>query len=190
MKQNIREHQTQNFRRISPLGITLLKNHIRVGHAGTVDHPVDFSIPYFFKYKKEMDRSNKNIKILYKCITANTSAIWQHAAHATDQLTSPGCWTVAIQKSLSFNEKYWKKFWKKKVRKMLVSCCFEPSQPQRITSGLIRRMDQQAERIKTERVTGLDRRTREEVAKWDQMTALRFQTGGRHQISPASLRGC
>ena len=25
-----------------------------------------------------MDRSNKMIKILYKCITANTSVIWQH----------------------------------------------------------------------------------------------------------------
>ena len=39
-----------------------------------------------------------------------------------------------------------------------------------------------------ERVTGLGRRTREAIAKWNQMTALRFQTGGRHQTSPASLR--
>ena len=44
-------------------------------------------------------------------------------------------------------------------------------------------------KVKTERVTGLGRRTREEIAKWNQMTALRFQTGGRHQTSPASLRG-
>ena len=51
------------------------------------------------------------------------------------------------------------------------------------------RKDQQAENDKTERVTGLGRRTREEIAKWNQMTALRFQTGGgRHQTSPASLR--
>ena len=50
-------------------------------------------------------------------------------------------------------------------------------------------MDQQAEKDKTERVTGLGRRTREEIAKWNEMTALRFQTGGRHQTSPASLRG-
>ena len=29
-----------------------------------------------------MDRSNKkNSKVLYKCITANTSVIWQHTAH-------------------------------------------------------------------------------------------------------------
>ena len=42
-----------------------------------------------------------------------------------------------------------------------------------------RRKGQQAENDKTERVTGLGRRTREEIAKWNQMTALRFQTGGR-----------
>ena len=50
-------------------------------------------------------------------------------------------------------------------------------------------MDQQAEKNKTESVTGLGRKTREEIAKWNQMTALRLQTGGRHQTSPASLRG-
>ena len=44
-------------------------------------------------------------------------------------------------------------------------------------------------RKKTERVTGLGRKTREEIVKWNQMTALRFQTGGRHQISLASLWG-
>ncbi|WP_419652544.1 hypothetical protein, partial [Thiolapillus sp.] len=46
---------------------------------------------------------------------------------------------------------------------------------------------QQAENDKTERVTGLGRRTREEIAKWNQMTALRFQTGGgdiRHPRPP------
>ena len=47
---------------------------------------------------------------------------------------------------------------------------------------------QKKKRDKLERVTGLDRRTREEIAKWNQMIALRFQTGGR-QTSPASLRG-
>ena len=50
-------------------------------------------------------------------------------------------------------------------------------------------MDQQAEKDETEKVTGLGRRTREEIAKQNQMTALRFQTGGRHQTSPASLGG-
>ena len=44
----------------------------------------------------------------------------------------------------------------------------------------------QAENDKTERVTGLGRRTREEIAKWNQMTALRFHTGGdiRHPRPP------
>ena len=38
----------------------LLKKHIRLGHAGIVDHYVDLSIPDFKKkYKKGMDRSNK-----------------------------------------------------------------------------------------------------------------------------------
>ena len=32
-------------------------------------------------------------------------------------------------------------------------------------------------------------KTREEIGKGNQMTALRFQTGGTHQTSPASLRG-
>ena len=53
----------------------------------------------------------------------------------------------------------------------------------------MRRKGQQAENDKTERLTGLGRRTREEIAKWNQMTALRFQTVGRHQTSPASTRG-
>ena len=40
---------------------------------------------------------------------------------------------------------------------------------------------------KIEKVTGLGRRTREEIAKWNQMTALRFKTGGgdiRHPRPP------
>ena len=56
-------------------------------------------------------------------------------------------------------------------------------------SGKMRRKGQQAENDTTERVTGLGRRTREEIAKWNQMTALRFQTGGRHHTSLASLQG-
>ena len=70
------------------------------------------------------------------------------------------------KKSLSLNERYWRIFWKK-----------------------FRRKGQQAENDKTERVTGLGRSTRDVMAKWNQMTALRFQTGGRHQTSPASLQG-
>ena len=85
---------TQHFRRISPFGVLpLLKKHIRPGHAGIVDHSVDLLIPDFEKvYEKRMFKSNNNNnKKECKCITANTSAIWQNAAHSTDQLTSPSC---------------------------------------------------------------------------------------------------
>ena len=48
IKQNIHKQQTQNFQRISPFGITpVKKKHIRLGHAGIVDHSVDLSIPDF-----------------------------------------------------------------------------------------------------------------------------------------------
>ena len=44
---------------------------------------------------------------------------------------------------------------------------------------------------KTERVTGQGRKTREEVVKWNQKTALRFQTGGdvRHPQPPSGPEG-
>ena len=65
IKQNIHKHRTQNFRKISPFGITLLKKRIWLGHAGIVDHSVDLSIQDFKKYKKGMDRSNKKILKYY-----------------------------------------------------------------------------------------------------------------------------
>ena len=48
------------------------------------------------KYLKGMDRHNINFKMLYKCIMANTSAIWQQVAHTTYQLSFPSCSTRAI----------------------------------------------------------------------------------------------
>ena len=49
-------------------------------------------------------------------------------------------------------------------------------------------MDQQTakKKDKTERVIRLGRRTRKETVKWNQMTVLRFQTGGdiRHPRPP------
>ena len=44
---------------------------------------------------------------------------------------------------------------------------------------------------KTERVTGLGRNSREEIVKWNQITALRFQTGGdiRHPRPPVGEGG-
>ena len=48
---------------------------------------------------------------------------------------------------------------------------------------------QQAEKNKTERVTGLGRRTRGKIAKWNQMRALRFQTGGETSDIPGLPSG-
>ena len=45
---------------------------------------------------------------------ANTSAIWQQAAHTTYQLSPPSCSTRAIQKSLTVNDKYLRVFWREK----------------------------------------------------------------------------
>ena len=60
IKQNIRKHRKQNFEELVPWVPPLLKKHIRLGHAGIVDHSVDLSIPDLKKkYKKGMDRSNK-----------------------------------------------------------------------------------------------------------------------------------
>ena len=44
------------------------------------------------------------------------------------------------------------------------------------------------EEDKTERVTGRGRKTKETV-KWNQMTALRFQTGGGDIIHPQPVFG-
>ena len=60
-----------------------------------------------------MDRHNIK-KLKYKWIMANTSAIWQQAAHTTYQLLSPSCSTRAIQKSLTRN--YLRVFWKQDRR--------------------------------------------------------------------------
>ena len=159
IKQNIHKHRTQNFRRNSPFGITPVEKAHKARtrwYRGPFRRFINTSNTRFLKrYKKGMDRSNKKI---YKCITANTSVIWQHAEHTTDQLTSPNCQTGAIQKSLSLNEKYWRNLEKK-----------------------FRRKGRQAEKDQTKRVTGLGKRTREEIAKRNQMIALRFQRGGRHQ---------
>ena len=48
-------------------------------------------------------------------------------------------------------------------------------------------MGQKQKREKTEGATGLSRITREQTEKWNQMTAVSFQTAGRYQKRPASL---
>ena len=53
--------------------------------------PADSSIPDWRKWKL--------LKMLYKCIMANTSATWQQAAHTTYQRSSPSCSTRATIKN-------------------------------------------------------------------------------------------
>ena len=54
------------FEELVPSVSPLLKKHIRLGHAGIMDHSVDLSIPDFKKsIKKGMDRSNKKILKYY-----------------------------------------------------------------------------------------------------------------------------
>ena len=107
IKQNINKHRTQNFRRISPFGITPVE---KAHKARTCWYHGPFrrfiNTRFEKSIKKEWTEEIKNSKILYKCITANTSVIWKHAAHTTDQLSSPNRSTGAIQKSLSLYEKY------------------------------------------------------------------------------------
>ena len=83
------------------------------------------------------------------------------AAHTTYKLSSPSYSTRAIQKSLTLNKKHSRIFWKK-----------------------VRRTNNQHKNDKTEKATGLGTKTREEIGKGDQMTALRFQTEEtiKHQI--------
>ena len=92
IKQSIHKHRTQNFRRISPFRITPVEKAHKTRTSWYRGPSVDLSIPDFKKsIKKVWTEAIKNSKILYNCITANTSVIWQHAAHTTDQLTSPYC---------------------------------------------------------------------------------------------------
>ena len=54
IKQNIHKHWNEIFEELVPSVSPLLKKHIRLGHAGIVDHSVDLSIPDFKKsIKKE-----------------------------------------------------------------------------------------------------------------------------------------
>ena len=87
IKHNILKHWTQNFLRISPFGIT----HVEKAHkARTRWYRGPFRRFINTNLKRSIQKEwTEAIKkfFLYKCITANTSAIWQHAAHTTDQLT-------------------------------------------------------------------------------------------------------
>ena len=109
-------HKHQNsdtyFRRVSAFNITPVK---RAYKARTCWYHRPFRLIYRYQVKeKYFKKRSGQIQILYNCIVANTSAMWQQAAHTTYQLSSPSCLTRAIQKSLTLNEKYLRVFWRKK----------------------------------------------------------------------------
>ena len=107
IKQNIHKQRIQNFRRICPFGITPVEKAHKARtrwYRGPFHRFIDTRLEK--SIKKEWTEAIKNSKIVYKCITANTSVIWQQAAHTTDQMSSPNRQTGAIQKRLSLNEKY------------------------------------------------------------------------------------
>ena len=83
IKQNIHKHRTQNFRRISPFGITPVKKAHKA-RTRWYRGPFRRFINTRFLKKSIKKEWREGIKTLYTRITANTSAIWQHAAHTTD----------------------------------------------------------------------------------------------------------
>ena len=61
IKQNIHKHRTQIFEELVPSVSLLLKKHIRLGHAGIVDHSIDLSMPDF-REKKYIKKKEQAIK--------------------------------------------------------------------------------------------------------------------------------
>ena len=59
-----------------------MANKVRKCIASTIDH---FDLAFHYQIikiiKRRMDKNNCKLKILYKYIKANTSAIWQHMLH-------------------------------------------------------------------------------------------------------------
>ena len=115
---------------------------------------------------------------------ANTCAMWQPAAHTTDQLSSPNCLTRATQKSLTLNEKYLRVFWKMPGEWTISRKDYKTERAR----GLGRKKKEKRKEKKKKKEKKEEKK-REEIGKGNQTTALRFQTGGTHQTSPASIRG-
>ena len=115
------------------------------------------------------------------CITANTRSIWQHIAHTTDQLSSPSCSTIRYKQKAYLSMK--------SIHELLGAMGWGVGSGM----GVIRR-ERERKKDRTERTTGLGKRTRQETEKCNQITALRFQTRGGHQTSDihgqAPFRAC
>ena len=72
-------HILKLFKSTTKLSLSLLKEHIRLGQAGIVDHSV---YEDQIKQNKGMDRNKNYNKNQYKCIMAHTNGILQDE-HAT-----------------------------------------------------------------------------------------------------------
>ena len=104
------KHQAKTLEELVPSVLSMLKEHIRPGHAGIVDHSVQFTGTRLKKNTKEEWKYTIHFLKLYKCIISYISAIWQQAAHTTYQLSSPSCSTRAKRKSLTVNKKIFESF--------------------------------------------------------------------------------
>ena len=116
-KQNIHKHQTQNFQRIHPSGITPVKKAQKARTRCIMDHSIDLSIPDFLKsIKKEWTEAVKNIYIYinaYQQIPVPYSSMLHIPPTNLLLLASK----QESHKKVSLNEKYWRIFWKKFRRK-------------------------------------------------------------------------
>ena len=79
------------FEELVPSVLPLLAKHMKLDTLVSWAIPKIYQYQIFKKYIKQEWTEAIFFLLLYKCITANTSVKWQHAAHITDQLTSPSC---------------------------------------------------------------------------------------------------
>ena len=86
--------------------------------------------------------------------------VWQHAAHTADQFTSSSAKQEPCKEAYLFTKNIEEFSGKKKSQE----------------NGPASRRKKRRENRRKKRVTGLCRRKRMEIIKWNQMTALRFQT--------------
>ena len=110
-----------------------------------------------------MDKNNRKVKILYKCIKANTNPIWQHNTHlltAKTKIKQEPHKRGYLSKNWGFREKQF------------------------------RRMGQKQKKVsKTERATGLGRRTRGDIEKWDQTDSPEISDRGETSGIPGLTSG-
>ena len=117
------------------------------------------------QYPPQKNKQTK--KKLCKCLTATTSVEWQHAAYTIEQLTI----------SLML----------KKTNK-LIQKAFLFAKNIEFSFTIVKRNRPLAEKGQDRKRKKAGQKTRQKTVRWNQMTAPGFQTLGKQQRSPASLR--